>query len=217
MISTGSLPFVNSVGDRLAGDPVALVLEPMDLDPVRRDALEALELLERARRSPRTACTMISVCVARGLGRRVDLVEDAGVGDLLDEVEDVVEAADQLVDVLAIERRDEGVLQLLADVVAEAVALALEVAQLAREPLALVVGAEELLEQPSTGQDVVGVLDEELEELLLARNERKAHGAWDSVMRRDPMAPPPLATPRSVLVRCHGGAGGGIYDACQYG
>ncbi len=158
---------------------------------------------------------MISVWSTRGLGRRVDLVEDAGIGDFLDEVEHVVEAADQLMDVLSIERRDEGVLQLLADVVADPVALALQVAELAREPLALVVRAEELLEQPGARQDVVGVVEEELEELLLARNERKAHERVGLLsVRRGAMARPPLATPGSVLVRCHGGAGGANREVC---
>ena len=56
------------------------------------------------------------------------------------------------------------------------VAAALDVAQLAGQPLALVVVAEELLEQPGAGEHVLRILDEELEELLFARNERKAHG-----------------------------------------
>ena len=118
---------------------------------------------------------MIVGLLAGGRRRLVDPVQDAGVGDLLDEVDDVVEAADELVDVLAVERRDEGVLELVPDVVADPVAALLEVAQLAGEPLALVVGAEELLEHPRAGEDVLGVLDEELEELLLAGNEGKAH------------------------------------------
>src|SRR5688500_17492779 len=36
------------IGDRPATDAVALVLETVDLDPMRRYVLEALELLERA-------------------------------------------------------------------------------------------------------------------------------------------------------------------------
>ena len=51
----------------------------------------------------------------------------------------------------------------------------LEVAELARDPLALVVRAEELLQQPRAGEDVLGILDEQLEELLLAGNEGQAH------------------------------------------
>src|SRR5574338_278519 len=163
------------VGNRLPHDAVALVLQAVDLDPVRLDALEALELLERA-----DDLLALQHDDARLLGggrrRRVDLVQDAGVGDLLDEVDDVVQAADELVDVLAVERRDEGLRQALADVVADAVAAALRVAQLAGEPLALVVGAEQLLEHPGAGEDVLRVLDEQVEELLLARDEGQAHG-----------------------------------------
>ena len=50
-----------------------------------------------------------------GRGRRLDPVQDERVGGLLDEVEDVVEPADQGVDVLAVERRDEGRLEPVAD------------------------------------------------------------------------------------------------------
>ncbi len=63
----------------------------------------------------------------------------------------------------------------MADVVAERVAAPLEIAKLAREPFALVVGAEELLQQARTGKDVLRVLDEQLEELLLAWDEGQAH------------------------------------------
>src|SRR5512143_4061609 len=34
-------------GDRVGGDPVAVVLEPVDLDPVAVEALEAAQVLER--------------------------------------------------------------------------------------------------------------------------------------------------------------------------
>ena len=46
--------------------------------------------------------------------------------DRLDEVDDVVEPARQVVDVLAIERRDEGLLEPFVDVVVDLVALLLE-------------------------------------------------------------------------------------------
>ena len=58
-------------------------------------------------------------------GRRLDPVQDERVGGLLDEVEHVVEAADQRVDVLAVERRDERRLEPVADLVADLVAAVL--------------------------------------------------------------------------------------------
>ena len=46
------------------------------------------------------------------LGRRLgDAVDHERLGDRLDAVDDVVEARHQLVDVLAVERRDEGILE----------------------------------------------------------------------------------------------------------
>ena len=162
------------VGDRLATDAIALVLEPMDLDPVGCHVLEALELLERLDE-------LLALLHHDGglllddRGRLLDPIEDAGVGYLLDEVEDVVEPRDEPVDVLPIERGDECVLQLVPDVVAELVAALLEVDQLAGEPLTLVVGAEELVEHARGREDVLGVLDEHVEELFLARDERKTH------------------------------------------
>ena len=48
----------------------------------------------------------------RLLGRAVDAVDHEGLGGRLDPVDDVVEPDGQLVDVLAIEWRDEGILEL---------------------------------------------------------------------------------------------------------
>ena len=46
MMLIGSLAF-EEIGDRLAPDPVALVLEAMDLDPVLVEALEAAQVAQR--------------------------------------------------------------------------------------------------------------------------------------------------------------------------
>ena len=81
-----------------------------------------------------------------GLGRRLDPVQDERVGGLLDVVEDVVEAADQGVDVLAIDRGDEGRLEAMADLVADLVAAMLVGPDLGGPGLRLVVGPEHRLE-----------------------------------------------------------------------
>ena len=60
------------------------------------------------------------------VGRRLDVVDDEGLGDLLDAVEHVVEARDQVVDVLAVERRDERPVEPRLDLVVDLVALVLE-------------------------------------------------------------------------------------------
>ena len=96
--------------------------------------------------------------------------------DLLDEVQDVVEGADQGVDVLAIERRDERRLQPVADVVADLVAAMLGRADLGRASLGLVVGPEHRLEEPGAAEDVRGVLDEQVEEPHVARDQAETQG-----------------------------------------
>ena len=79
------------VGDGLARELVALVLEAVDLDPVPLEALEAAQVGERLLE------LLALLDDDRGLldrdrRRRLDAVQDEGVGALLDEVEDVVEA-----------------------------------------------------------------------------------------------------------------------------
>jgi hypothetical protein len=103
------------------------------------------------------------------------------------------------VDVLAVERSDEGRLQLVADVVADAIARVLGVQQLAGDPLAIAVVAEELLEQAGCGQHVAGVFDEQVEELLFARDKREAHRGRPSTVQALDVVP--LGT-ASASVRC---------------
>ena len=170
----GLLPVLEQLGHGPARDPVSLVLEPMDFDPVLLEVLEPAELAERS--SQLLALPHDDLGLLHGNGRRaVDAVQDAGVRHFLDKVEDVVQAADQRVDVFAVERCDKGRLQLVTDVVADLIAGVLCVAQLAGEPFALVVVAEELLEQPRRRQDVPRIIDEQIKEFLFARDERQAH------------------------------------------
>ena len=75
--------------------------------------------------------------LAQLAGAPGELEVDQPLSDLLQVVEDVVELARQVVEVLAIDGRDEGGVNLLPDLVAQLVAAVLRVAQLAREPLAL--------------------------------------------------------------------------------
>jgi len=168
-------------GDRGPDDPVALVLEAMDLDPVAIEALEALEMGQGVMEQ------LDLLHDDRGLldggrGRRLDAVEDERVGRLLDEVDDVVEGTDQGIDVLAVERCDERRLEPMPDLVADLVAAVLRRPDLRGTGLGLVVRPEHGLEQPGAAEDVRGILDEEIEESNVARDQAKAQGGSSEVV-----------------------------------
>src|SRR3990170_3996280 len=161
-------------GNGRPGDPVALVLEAVDLDPVALQALEAAQLGERL------VDQLALLDDDTGLfdrlrGRPIDVVEDERVGRLLDEVEDVVEAADQAVDILAVEGRHKGGVEALADGVADLVALVLDGEELLGLPLRVLVGAEHRLQQARPVEHVGGILDEHVEEALFTGDEAETH------------------------------------------
>ena len=87
----GSIPLENSEATRVAGDPVALVLEPVDLDPVVVEVLEVAQVLEQPGRAARRTATRTSVSAWACVHRRLDLVEAEEVGGLLGVVDDVVD------------------------------------------------------------------------------------------------------------------------------
>ena len=76
-------------------------------------------------------------------------------------------------DLLAVEWRDEGRLEPLADVVADLVAAVLSFADLLGALVGVVVGPQHRLELAGAVEDVRGVLDEQIEEALFARDQTK--------------------------------------------
>ena len=87
----GSIPSSNSEAIASRHDPVAVVLEPVDLDRV---VLMSLKSRSRGHRLGDLAASPASSTWASALGllhRRLDPVQAEVVGDLLDEVDDVVE------------------------------------------------------------------------------------------------------------------------------
>ena len=113
----GSMPLSNSDAIASRVDAVAVVLEPVDLVRVVRDVLEVAH--PRHRLGDLAAGLQEDVRQPlRLLHRRLDPVEAEVVGDLLGEVDDVVERRGQLEDVLAVDRRDERLVEALDDVVA---------------------------------------------------------------------------------------------------
>ena len=98
------------------------------------------------------------------LHRRLDLVEAEVVGHLVDEVDDVVEVADELEDVLAVDRRHERRVQPLMDVVGDPVALLLADHDVPRQVGPIGVVGQHLIQQVGTVHHVGGGLLEEIEE-----------------------------------------------------
>ena len=98
------------------------------------------------------------------LHRRLDLVEAEVVGHLVDEVDDVVEVADEPQDVLAVDRRDERRVQPLVDVVRDPVALLLADHDVAREVGPVGIVGEHLIQEVGAAHDVGRGLLEEIEE-----------------------------------------------------
>src|SRR5919198_1231437 len=155
---------------RLPVQPVAFVLELAELHQLAARVLETLEprdgLLQLGR-GPQDH-------VPLGLGRRADLL-DAVADDvprgLVDVVADVVQGPGQPVHVVAVERGDEGAVQQADDVVREAVALVLELLDVA-DPLRRSVRrlSQQVDELPGDRDRVRRGLIEEVEELIALRD-----------------------------------------------
>ena len=126
-------PALEQRRERLADDAVALVLEPVDLDREVADVVEVAQARHRlARSGAPPACRIRASCCACSIGASMRYSAEE-VGDLLDEVDDVVDRRGERVDVLAVDRRDERRVQPLDDVVRDAVALLLADDDVARE------------------------------------------------------------------------------------
>src|SRR5215216_1291627 len=160
---------VVEVGPRPAVEPVALVLELVDGDEVGAQPflLEAAEAAQPAGGLPGGPVDQPRL-LDHGLQRLEDLVQHHHVGRFLDGVEHVVELAGEPVDVLAVERGDEGRVEPGEDGVGEPVALVLGLDQ----PLGLHLRVDEVLDQveqqPTRAGDVVCHRVEQVEIGLLA-------------------------------------------------
>ena len=103
--------------------------------------------------------------------RRLDAVEAEEVGDLLDPVHDVVQARRERVDVLAVDRRDERLVEALDDVVRDPVALLLADDDVAREFAVVWPLLDHPFEEARRAHDVRAGLLEQVEELAFLRGE----------------------------------------------
>src|SRR3954468_15092600 len=161
---------VEQRGDRVPARPVAVVLEAVHLHREVGHVLERAQARHRLLDLPRRLQEDVRHPL-RLLHRRLDLVEAQVVGDLVDEVDDVVEVGRELEDVLAVDRRDERRVQLVVDVVGDPVALLLADHDVPREVGAIREVREHLVEQVRPVRDVAGCLLEQVKELAVARAE----------------------------------------------
>ena len=96
----------------------------------------------------------------------------------LDAVENIVEAAGQGVDVLALERCDEGVAELSEELVGDIVAPVLDLL----DPVVLLLDVREVIDQLLEGlgplAEVGRVLPEEVEELVVLGEQADFHGVF---------------------------------------
>src|SRR5215217_2602312 len=164
-------PALEQRGQRFADHPIALVLEPVDLDREVVDVLERPQAGDRQadlagglRKDPRHVLGL--------LHRRLDAVQPHEVRDLLDEVDDVVERRGQRVDVLTVDRRDERRVQPLDDVVGDAIALLLADDHVTGQLTMVGPLPEHALQQLGRPDDVGARLLEQVEELALLGSEQ---------------------------------------------
>src|SRR5215212_328574 len=160
---------VVQVGPGVAVEPVALVLQLVDVDQVGAQGLllEPAQVAQAVGGRPGRPVDQPGL-LDHGVQRLGHLVEDQHVGRRLDGVPDVVELAGQGVDVLAVERGDEGAVEPGVDGVGEPVALVLGLDQ----PLGLHLRVDEVLDHvqqlPGGVDDVGRDLVEQVEVGLLA-------------------------------------------------
>jgi hypothetical protein len=146
----------------------------VDLDPEFLEVLEAMKLVQRL--GQLMALLDDDAGLLSGGGCRLgDAVQAERIADLLDEIEHVVEPGDEGVNILPVERRDEGLFEPMTDVVGDLVALVLGVAQPSGQHLAFVVVLQHALEHLGRGSHVLRVLHEKIEEALLARHQAESH------------------------------------------
>src|SRR3954447_18994873 len=154
----------------LPGHPVAVVLQPVDLHREGADVGEVAQAGHGLLDLPRA----LQEDVGQPLGllhRRLDLVQAEVVGHLLGQIDDVVQPGGQLDDVLALDRRDERLIEPADDVVGDAIALVLAHEDVPGPLARLRVVAQHLVEQVGRANVVRGRLLEEVEELALLGSE----------------------------------------------
>ena len=168
---------VEELGHTIADEPVAFVLELLELLELQRRVLEAVEPAHGLVELDRRAQDDLGL-LTRMAGNLLDAVRVEVVGGVVDEVADVVERHGQPVDVVAVEGRHERPVEQADDLACDVVSLVLVRLDPADELCAVVREAVEQLEQQP--RDVDGVARgrrEEVEELAALGDEADPHCA----------------------------------------
>src|SRR2546425_360373 len=139
-------------------------------------------------KSKTSATTMMKTTAVStgGAGRRARHLEDGSLGHVrpvppaggggLEVVEDVVEASREVVDVFAVDRRDEGRVQSPDDLVGDLVARVLDLLDRVRLGPRVGKGVDQLVEETGRPDDVLRLLLEVVEEPDFLRDQIE-HGA----------------------------------------
>src|SRR6266511_3033931 len=155
---------------------VGLVLELVDPDPVGAQlVLGELAQVPQARRGLAGGLVEQPRLLAHRLDGLEHLVQHQHVGGRLDRVGDVVQLGRQVVDVLAVERGDEGGVEPREDRVGDAVALVLLLGQAFGLHLRVDEVVDHVAQERGSRGDAVGGRVEEIEEGLLARKDTQLH------------------------------------------
>ena len=153
---------------------VALVLQRLEGDELRLDVLARPQIGEGARQVL-DGGDEDAALLERLLRRRLHAVELEQVAGLVDVVDDVVDRARQLVDVLAVERRDVLRVQELDQLVRQPIALVLPLLHILLRNIGVRELAEPLLDEARRLERVRPCPGEEVVELARARNQSQAH------------------------------------------
>ena len=138
------------------------------------EVLQAIELPQRLGQLLRLAIEdgRQALCLRRRLRHAVD---HEGLGDRLDPVDDIVKPRHEFVDVLPVERGDEGILEPARHGAVDLVAALLERLDVGDPRVQLVIAVDHLVEGRGRGLEVVAVGDEQLEELWVPWQESEGH------------------------------------------
>src|SRR5438034_548621 len=185
----GIARLVEERGQAVTQQVVGAVLEPVDLDGVLVEAgIHVAQAADRPVHRLRRLDDHVGHGPAGG-GRLLDPIDNEALGGRLDVVEHVVQPRGEVVDVLAIDRRDEGRVQLLDDLVGDLVARVLDFLDLMGLGARVGEVVAEVVEQRGGVEDVLGLLLEIVVEADFLRDQAE-HGNTPECNRNVTIAPP---------------------------